>query len=493
MIVRLPFVVFVALASACASTRPPSSATTLPLAPSTARLVLTHVTVIDVAKGIPQPDQTVVIEGDKIVSVGPHEEVPASPETMVVDAGGKYLIPGLWDMHVHFLDTDSARLFVANGVTGVRVMWGNPRFGPGTERVHDDLRDSYEGRKAIGPRMMIASQLLDGPNPIWSSSVSLSNPEEGRKAVQEAKKSGADFIKVYSLLPRDVYLAIVDESQKQGIPFEGHVPEAVSVIEASDLKQKSIEHLNGMMVACSSLETELRKEQAEFAKSPRPPADWSKFKREQAVRALSSYDDKHAEALFATLAKNSTYQCPTMTVNNAIATMDSPTHSTDPRLVYVSPYFKQRWDPKADFRFKSWTAKDFEFKRSSFQKELAIVGAMNKAGVPLLAGTDEGNPFCFAGFSLHDELGWFVKAGLSPAEALRTATLNPASFFGQETTMGTVAQGNVADLVLVDADPLADIANTKKISAVISRGVLYQRAALDKMLEEVKFAVEHPQ
>src|SRR5688572_16533663 len=257
---RAPLTVLVALALACASTHSAPSTPLPPPAPAP-RIALTHVTVIDVANGTTQPDQTVVVDEGKIISVGPSTEVPASPETTVVDATGKYLIPGLWDMHVHFIDTDAAQLFIANGVTGVRVMWGNPRFGPGTERVHNDLRDTYDSRRAVGPRMMIASQLLDGPNPIWRTSVSLSTPEEGRKAGQDAKQGGADFIKVYSLLPRDVYFAIAEESQKLGIPFEGHIPESVSVIEASDRKQRSIEHLNGMTVACSSREAELRKEQ----------------------------------------------------------------------------------------------------------------------------------------------------------------------------------------------------------------------------------------
>jgi imidazolonepropionase-like amidohydrolase len=155
-------------------------------------------------------------------------------------------------------------------------------------------------------------------------------------------------------------------------------------------------------------------------------------------------------------------------------------------MAYVAPFARRMWKPK------DRAPGDYDVMRALFAKKLAMVGALNKAHVGLLAGTDEFNPYCYAGFGLHDELGWLVKAGLTPAEALRAATSSPARFLGWEAKMGTVAEGRVADLVVLDADPLADIANTRRVWAVVSRGTLYERAALDTMLEEVKYAALHP-
>jgi imidazolonepropionase-like amidohydrolase len=448
------------------------------------RIALTHATILDVASGASQADRTIVVEGDRIVSVSPSSSKPAPDVGRTIDASGKYIIPGLWDMHVHFLAQNSGKLFVANGVTGVRVMWGNPRFAPRRDRMHFDFRDEYEARSSVGPRMIIASQILDGPKPVWPNSVALATPEEGRRAVDDAKKSGVDFIKVYSLLPRDVYYAIVDESKKQGLPFAGHVPEAVSVAEASDAGQKSIEHLTGIVVASSSREVELRKRQGEFAMKSHTPAEWSAFKRSQKAEAVASYDGARASALFTKFVANGTWQCPTLTVLHALANLDDASLASDPRLRYVPVYLKSEWNPKADFRMKDRTPEEFVEMRRDFDRSLGIVRAMNQAGVSLLAGTDEVNPYCFAGFSLHDELAWLVKAGLTPVEALRAATTAPARFLGLESKLGTVADGRLADLVVLDADPRSDIANTRKISAVVTRGALYDRAALDKMLEE---------
>jgi imidazolonepropionase-like amidohydrolase len=446
---------------------------------------LTNVTVIDVESGAKRANARIVLEGDRITALT-FGAAADERDVRVLDLHGKYVIPGLWDMHVHFAERSAAKLFVANGVTGVRVMWGNPRWAPGMERFHFAMRDAFEKKEVIGPRMVIASQILDGPKPFWPHSVALSSAEEGRKAVDDAKASGVDFIKVYSLLPRSVYFAIADESKKQGLPFEGHVPESVTVAEASDAGQKSMEHSMGMILACSSHETELRRKRAEFAKEEHGQAEWSKLRRDQNEEAMATYDAGRADALFAKLVTNGTWQCPTLTVEHAMSTFDDPASANDPRMPYVSERTKKMWNPKTDRRTKNRTPEDYASVRAQFEKHLALVGAMNKAGVPILAGTDEVNPYCFAGFGLHDELGWLVKAGLSPLEALRAATLGPARFLGREATIGTVAEGKLADLVVLEEDPLVDIANTRKIAAVVARGVVYERGALEQLLEEAK-------
>jgi imidazolonepropionase-like amidohydrolase len=451
-------------------------------------LLIAHATVIDGTGAPPRPDTTVVVRDGRIAAIGKDGEVEAPERARVVDAAGKYLIPGLWDMHVHFSDRGSMPLFLANGVTGVRVMWGNASFGIPLGPYHYNWRKQVAAGTLLGPRLVVASNILDGPKPIWPGSVALAEADAARKAVRDAKKAGADFIKVYSLLPREAYFAIADEAKAQDLPFAGHVPFSVSAREASDAGQKSLEHLYGVLAACSSEEEAITRERAEAMKALKNPTEirgvMTRFER----RVAASYDESKAAALFGRFKKNGTWQCPTLTVHRAIASLDDPTFVADPRLKYLPPFIRSFWDPKNDFRFKSMTPEDFAALKAAYRRAKQLVAAMNKAGVGFLAGTDELNPYCFPGFSLHDELALLVESGLSPMEAIQAATRNPARFLGLEATAGTVAAGRDADLVLLDADPLADIRNTTKIRAVVRRGRFFDRDALDRMLSDAEAA-----
>ena len=428
--------------------------------PQPAPLLLTHVTIIEVTGGPSKPDMTVVIKGDRISDIGKAGEMPVPPDATVVNASGKFLIPGLWDMHVHWYNRESLSLFTANGVTGVRQMFGNS----------DLLRWREEIAKGslLGPRMIVASPIIDGPQPVWPNSIAVGNEEEGRKAVIKVKQWGADFVKVYALLPRDAYFGIADESKRQGISFVGHVPFAVSAAEASDAGQKSIEHLTGILLGCSDKETELRNE---ILKANSTGARF----RGQGV-TLATFNERKAKDLFERFVKNQTWQCPTLTVLRSNAYLGDQSFRNDARIKYIPRPMRERWGQRIANR------NDNDYVKKVFQKEVEIVGAMQRAGVPLLTGTDTGNPFCFPGFSLHDELALMVIGGLTPSESLRAATLNPAKFLGLDKTLGTIEPGKIADLVLLDADPLADIRNTQRINAVISNGRLLDRKALNKML-----------
>jgi len=429
-----------------------------------APLVFTHVTIIDVTGQAPKRDTTVVITGDRISAIGDNIPMPAGAQ--VVDATGKFLIPGLWDMHVHWYLRDTFTLFIANGVTGVRQMFGN-----------SDLlrwRDQIAKGSLLGPRMVVASPIIDGPQPIWPNSIAVRNEDEGRKAVRRVKQWGADFVKVYALLPRDAYFGIADEAKQQGMTFVGHVPNSLSPAEASDAGQKSIEHLTGILIASSDKEAELRDK---LVKADSPQARG----RIQAT-ALDTYNEKKAANLIAHFVKNQTWQCPTLTVLRSSVYLGDEDFRRDGRLRYIPRLQQQRWN----FRLANRSGGDDAVEKKVLQKQFEIVGAMQKAGVPILAGTDTGNPFCFPGFSLHEELALLVIAGLTPVEALRSATLNPAKFFGLDQTLGTIEQGKIADLVLLDANPLLDIRNTQRINAVVSNGRLFDRKALDKMLTEAE-------
>jgi hypothetical protein len=360
-------------------------------------------------------------------------------------------------------------------------MWG--------DAVHHGWRKEVEQGTLIGPRLYIASRIVDGPKPYWPNSITAGTEAEGRLAVKMAKVAEADFVKVYSLLPREVYFAIADEAKKQAIPFEGHVPIAVSATEASAAGQRSIEHLAGILAACSSHEDDIMKSARESLAGilgTNEPTSLFASDRESRRLELETYSETKAAALFAEFKKNGTWQCPTLTVLRNVRFIDDLALIDDSRMKYMPRMYKALWNPTNDFRFKDRTAEDIAVGKKAYHKALEIVGAMKRAGVGILAGTDTQNPYRFPGFSLHDELGLLVQAGLTPMEALQAATINAARFMNRQKDLGTIEKGKVADMVLLDANPLEDIANTKKIWGVVFGGKFYSRSSLDEMLRKVE-------
>jgi imidazolonepropionase-like amidohydrolase len=440
-------------------------------------LVLSHVTVIDVTGGPVQPDRTVVILGGHIAEIGDSAKIAVPKDSQVVEAKGKFLIPGLWDMHVHWYDKDYLPLFIANGVTGVRQMFGTPELL--------QLRNAIEKGNLLGPRMVIASPLVDGPKPLWPGSISVATEAEGRLAVTQVKQDGADFVKVYSFLPREAYFAIADEAKKQAIPFAGHVPFGVSVDEASDAGQKSIEHLAGMFESCSSRAEELHKMAQEDLEDMiamgKPDLTGGPRYHTAGHLLLDSYSAEKCETVFAHLKKNATWICPTLVLFRTMALVDDSSLLKDPRAKYMPRQVRESWDPKTNFLLKMG-ASNVAYAREQFRRDLEIVAGLDHAGVGIIAGTDMLIPYGLPGFGLHDELALYAQAGLTPLAALQTATYNVARFLGKEKEMGTVEKGKIADLVLLEANPLEDIKNTPRITAVVYDGKLFPKSSIVAML-----------
>ena len=436
---------------------------------------ITHVTVIDTENGKEVQDRSVIISGDRISEVTDSKGKKPPTGAKVVDGRGKYLIPGLWDMHVHAVFAERLDsmfpTFVANGVLGIRDM--------GTAMPLADidrLRQQTANGSRLGPRIVAAGPILDGrPKPLRPNFLAINTPEEGRETVRRLKTGGADLIKVYSELSRDSFLAIAEEAKKQNIPFAGHVPFSVSALEASDAGQKSMEHLWGIYLSCSSREEELRSEMLKGGVN----LSGSERIRLEMDEAAASYDERKAANVFAHLAKNGTWMVPTFTAVVPDSEIFGARVTTDPRLKYIPPAIQKQWSAAA--------SAGAAIKSKSFDRKLQVVGAMHRTGVPLLAGTDTAwiQPYTYAGFSLHDELALLVKAGLTPIESLQTATINPARFLGMEKDLGTIEKGKVANLVLLDADPVSDIRNTQKIDSVVLKGKLLTRTDLDKLLQDV--------
>jgi len=433
--------------------------------------VLTDVNVVDVRTGEIRSDQVVIIEKNRIREVGPRKSTRYPRNAPSASARGGYLIPGLWDMHVHLVFGDwfphaqdiSLPLFVANGITGVRDM--------GSElSIVQKWRNDIEDGQLLGPRIFSSGPMLDGPKPRFPSSVAIATPEDGRKAVDNLKQGGADFIKLQSLIPRDAVFAIAEEARKQEIPFEGHVPDSVRASEMSDAGMHSFEHLIGIFEGSSPLEDE-------FLKGDK---NESKF--------LSSYDPARAAALAAILAKNQTWQCPTLVWERGGNLLDVTDFSKNIRAKYVPAYWKDvTWKKFTSEVQTEFNSDDLATRQKFVEKELEVVQLLHKAGVPFLAGTDTPpGVYIFPGFSLHDELQRFVDAGFTPLEALQTTTLNPALFFHMEGDLGTVERGKLADLVILEENPLKDIRNTQKVAAVILNGRYLSHADLQKILQMVE-------
>jgi len=439
-----------------------------PPAPVSPELHIEDVTVIDLRGGLPEPHRCVIVQGNRIVDVTDQEKCSHRHQQAIhIDARGKFLIPGLWDMHVHMVFGDwfprgkdvTLPLFVANGITGVRDMGGELD-------ILQQWRREISAGSLVGPRIVMSGPMLDGPHPRFPSSIAIKTPDDGRRAVDDLQKRGADFIKLQSLIPRDAVFAIADEAKKQSITFVGHVPDSVRASEMSNAGQKSFEHLIGVFEGSSPLEDQ-------FIKGPK---NEGKF--------LSTYDPKLATALFGLLAKNHTWQCPTLVWERGGNLIDQTDFAHDTRAKYVPAYWKDvTWKRFTDGIEHDFNTDDLATRKAFTAKELEVVNEMHRAGVQFLAGTDTPpGVYIFPGFSLHEELQRFVAAGFTPLEALQTATLNPAKFFGRENDLGTIETGKLADLVLLNASPLDDIANTQNIAAVIVDGRYLSRADLDKML-----------
>jgi imidazolonepropionase-like amidohydrolase len=436
-------------------------------------LILNHVTVVDVRTGTLERDRTLSIDHKRIVSIGPGKSAKFPRNALIIDCSGLFAIPGLWDMHVHLAFGDwfpgakdiSLPLFIANGVTGVRDM--------GSELdIIQTWRSEIESGRLIGPRIYTSGPMLDGPKPRFPSSVAIGAPDDARRAVADLKRRGADFIKLQSLIPRDAVFAIADEAKKQHIPFEGHVPDSVRASEMSEAGMKSFEHLIGIFEGSSLAEEE-------FLRGNKTEA-----------RFLATYDPAHAASLAAILAKNQTWQCPTLVWERGGNLIDVSDFAKDTRAKYVPASWKTKtWKRFTDEITQGYGNDDLTVRKKFLDKELEVVHLLHEKGVPFLAGTDTPpGVYIFPGFSLHEELQRFVAAGFTPLEALQTATLNPARFFRVEDQLGTIEKDKLADLVLLKANPLDNIANTQKIAAVIANGHHFSSKDLQKMLAGVEAA-----
>ncbi len=380
-------------------------------------LAIAHVTVIDCTGAAPQPNSTVLIASGRITAVGPSVSTSVPSGALVVNGKGKFLIPGLWDMHGHLTDAteDALSLLIMNGVTGVRDMGGDLAL---IER----WRSEIDNGARVGPHIIRAGPFVDGPKEGVSNRLTVRTPDEARQAVHQLQAKGVDFIKVHNALPPAAFLALMDEAHKERLPVAVHLPQGVSSAEASDAGAASLEHIETFNEG----------------------ALWRKGATAKTVeQALDENLGPAGQQLFERFAKNGTWYDPTLVAyERGFVLWSNELEALQPRM-------------------------------NVHRKQIQLVAMMHKAGVPILAGSDFSDWALVPGIDLHNELALLVEAGFSPMEALQAATLNPAKFLGKTDTFGTVRVGRIADLVLLDENPLEDISHTRKIHAVVLAGKLY--------------------
>ncbi len=448
-------------------------------------------TVINPADSMIIEDAVLVIDGNKIESVSSQKEKEVPSDFRVVDCKGKFVLPGLWDMHVHLAGVTAdpkwskdslLPLLLANGITGIRDMGGN------LDALLSWRREIQAGT-LVGPRIIAAGPFLYDAKPGAADTLPVANSEQARSAVQNVKSRHADFVKILTSLSRESFFAIVEEAKKQGLDLVGHVPDSISATEASNAGMKSIEHIfySNLAFDCSAQEAELRAERT-AATAKKDSAALGKIR----TAAEATYDSKKADALWQTLIRNKTWVCPTLIAIETVAhQVDLAAKTDDPRLAYMPPALRAQWTPAAIA--KDVTPEDTKWWAEQAAYDMKVARAMHAAGVSMLAGSDSLDPLNYPGSSLHRELQWLVRAGFTPMEALQCTTINPARFLARDKAgeVGAIAAGRLADLLILDANPLDDIANTQRISAVVTNGRVYDRAELDRLLERARASVAH--
>jgi imidazolonepropionase-like amidohydrolase len=415
---------------------------TLSATAQTSTLVITGVNVVDAAAGRILPNSTVTISGDTIASLVSEGPIPAGVQ--VVDGRGKYLIPGLWDMHAHMEASGESwlPLHVANGVTGIRDMGSDLD-------VILRMRDATSSGRTLGPRIVAAGPILDDAPGNWPFRLRVRNAEEGRSAVVLLQRRGVDLIKVHNHTPRTAFFGIAEEARRQKLPLAGHVPMNVTAEEAVDAGMTNIEHLSEMRLWM--------------------PCSGGREYRRDACRPF-----------FEMLARRGIWQTPTLGAVSELATIGTPASSISAeQIAYAGKQLRGMW---AGNQKLFATPEVIRMMKARAQVAAVVTSDMAKAGVGILAGCDA----LIAGFCVHDELSAMVRAGMTPVSALQTATINPARYLGREKTFGSIAPGKVADLVLLDANPLDEIGNVRRIHAVVVAGRPLDRRELDRVLAQVK-------
>jgi imidazolonepropionase-like amidohydrolase len=446
-----------------------------------ADLLIRHATIIDVAGGRAVPGQAVAIVGDTISAVGSDAALARRFEARsTVDATGKFVMPGLWDMHVHFgggpdlIEENKALLpvYVAYGVTTVRDCAAD---------ISDSVlawRSAVAAGTLLGPTIYTSGPKLEGYKPIWKGTIEVGTPAEVDAALDRLQAMRVDFVKITdNTLKPDIFLYAVKTAAARGLRTSAHTPYALTIEQAARAGLGSVEHLDYLIKAGSPQEASIGAEFAAGKLSYGAASD--KF--------VDTFDPAYAAREYRRLAALGIYVTPTLNISRILAYLDREDHSRDAALAFIGPGLKKTYDWRVERAAKA-TPEQVAARHREYALSLKVLPMLRDAGIPILAGPDAGylNSFNYPGQGLHDELQRYVEAGLTPREALASATITGPAFLGHSDRYGAIAQGKAADILLLDANPLKDIGATRAIRGVILKGKWLDRTALDAMLTDAK-------
>lgn len=407
-------------------------------------LAIVGATLIDGTGAAPVTDSAVLIENGRIKAVGPRAKVKIPKDANVVDGTGKFLLPGLWDMHAHFEQVEWGPIYLAAGVTTVRDCGNEFEFITA-------VRDAIAQNRGLGPRLLLAG-IVDGTGPMALGVQRVDTPEQARQWVNRYHDAGFQQMKIYSSVNLENLKAVADEAHRLGMTVTGHVPQGLDAFQTIEAGQDQINHIQYVV---------------DIMHAPFPK-DMSRIDRMKAIADVN-LESPEAQKAITFLKDHHTVIDPTMALFELFgATTAKPPASFEPGIEKIAPELAQ---PLTDVEPPSERS---EIGEKVFQKDIAVVGALHKAGIPIVAGTDQAVP----GYSLHREIELYVQAGFTPMEAIQAATIVPARAMHLEKDTGTVQKGKRGDLILINGDPLSDIRNTRNVEYVITNGTMYHTAEL---------------
>ena len=449
---------------------------------------ITNVTTIDAKSGV-QSNQTVVVENERILKIEDSKSLRLSPKNKIIDGSGKFLIPGLWDGHVHFAFIEELApkmfdLFLGHGVTSVRDTGGKIDF-------LKKWKDKADANSNTSPRVKIAGPLLDGmPNVYDGSSperpqlsVGLATVEDAIKMIDQLTEKGVDLLKAYEMLTPEQLHAIVAHAKKKGLTITGHIPLSMDAISASNAGMHCMEHLRNIEFSTARQSDELlkmRQKMLELGQDEEGGVLRSKIHKAQRELALYDQDETRTQEVIATLAKNQTWQCPTLSVMVANTERFFDTDEWRASFDYLPPTVGERWSEGLSGFLKT----EVDTGRARHASWMfSMLKKLSDSNVPIIAGTDCPIFYLTPGLSLHGELELMAKSGMTNETIFKSATYSPAKYFGMENELGLISEGYLADLILLDANPLDNISNTKKINTVIKNGQVYDKKQLAEILK----------
>lgn len=445
--------------------------------PASADLVIRHATIVDVAGGKARPGQAIAIRGKDIVAVGPDGSIARRYSAAnTIDANGKFVMPGLWDMHVHFgggpelIDENKALLpiYVAYGVTSVRDAAAD---------LSDSVirwRSEVAAGSLLGPTIYTSGPKLEGYKPLWKGTIEVGTPAEVDAALDRLQAIKVDFVKITdNTLKPEIFEYAVKAAKARGLKTSAHTPFALTIEQAARDGLSSVEHLDYLIKAGSPQEKAIA-------------ADYVAGKLtygEASDRFVDTFDAAYAKSEYHRLAKFGLYVTPTLNMSRILAYLDREDHQGDAALALIGPGLRKTYEWRVERAAKS-TPAQIEARHREYELSVKVLPMLRDAGIPILAGTDAGylNSFNYPGQGIHDELERYVEAGLTPREALVSATVTGPAFLGHSDRYGALTKGKAADVLILDANPLTDIKATRAIRGVVLHGKWLDRTALDALL-----------